>query len=200
MNNDFYAVGIGASAGGLKAICTFFDNLTEDIGAAYFVITHLDKNHKSLLNEILAKHTNLPVVRVTEQMIVKPNTVYLLIENTMLTVNKKYVVPRLRTESEKVNKAVNIFFSSLAKTYTNMAVGIILSGNGEDGAEGAVELNEYGGKVLVQTPLSSSFAGMPISVIKNDDPMAIKEPSELANKLVEIIKSHPNHYRFTKAT
>lgn len=194
MDNNFFAVGIGASAGGLKAICTFFDNLAGDLGAAYFVITHLERSHQSILNEILAKHTKMPILRVTEQMIVRPNTVYVLIENTMLTVDKKNIVPRPRTELEKVNKAVDIFFSSLAKTYTDKAIGIVFSGNGEDGAEGAIKLNEYGGKVLVQTPLSSSFASMPISVIKNDDPLAIKEPSDLAKKLIEIIKPHQGNY------
>ena len=187
MNNKFFGVGIGASAGGQKALCEFFAALPSDTGAAYFVATHLLRDFKSELDAILQRYTDMPVIRVTETMPIRPDTVYVLVENTMMFIIDDELNIRARSESEMINKAANIFLSSLAGSFKEKAVAIILSGSGDDGVEGIREINKYRGTVLVQSPQSSQHSGMPFAAIQSDHPTAIKKPSGLAKALMIIV-------------
>ena len=84
--NNFFIVGIGASAGGLEALKSFLDNLPSDSGMAFIIVQHLDPNHKSLLAELLAKHTNMNVFEITEGLLVSPNCVYVIPPNKDLKI------------------------------------------------------------------------------------------------------------------
>lgn len=72
---EFPVIGIGASAGGVNACKKFFDSLPSDSGAALVVVPHLDPNHKSLMVDILCKHTSMPVIEATDGLVVEPNHV-----------------------------------------------------------------------------------------------------------------------------
>jgi chemotaxis response regulator CheB len=181
-------VGIGASAGGLPALCEFFDHLPADTNAAFFIVTHLYSNYPSRLNDIIQQHTRMSVLRVSGDMEIRPNTVYILIENTVMTIDDQRVTTRKRGPSEIINRAIDIFLTSLALNYKEKALGIVLSGTGKDGTAGAIRIKENGGNVLVQDPGSTEFNSMPGSVINHDHPLAIKRPSDLANALIQLTK------------
>jgi two-component system CheB/CheR fusion protein len=74
----FMVVGIGASAGGLESLESFFKNVTVDSGMAYIIIQHLSPDFKSMMDELLARHTEVPIHRVEEGMTVERDNVYLL--------------------------------------------------------------------------------------------------------------------------
>ena len=73
-----FIVGIGASAGGLDALERFFDNLPRDTGMAFVVVQHLSPDFKSLMDELLARHTELPIHLVEDGMPVEADHVYLI--------------------------------------------------------------------------------------------------------------------------
>ena len=73
-----YFVGIGASAGGLEALESFFAAAPIDTGCAFIVVQHLSPDYKSLMVELLSKRTAMPVRRAEEGMDVEANTVYLI--------------------------------------------------------------------------------------------------------------------------
>src|SRR6187431_1337128 len=73
-----YIVGIGASAGGLEAIIEFFENTPSDTGLSFVVIQHLSPDHKSLMAELLSRHTDMQVFEATEGVVPKPDTIYLI--------------------------------------------------------------------------------------------------------------------------
>jgi chemotaxis response regulator CheB len=75
----------------------------------------------------------------------------------------------------------------LARQHGHLAIGVILSGAGEDGVAGALELNKYGGTVLVQDPNSSPFNGMPKATIAKDHPKSILAPAELARRIGQLV-------------
>ncbi len=75
---NFYVVGIGASAGGLEAIETFFSNVPADSGLAYIIVQHLSPDYISLMPEILIKRTSLPLHTAEDGMRVEPNNIYLI--------------------------------------------------------------------------------------------------------------------------
>jgi len=189
MEKEFYVVGIGSSAGGLKALKEFFRRLPTTIPAAFIVITHLNRDRHSILNDLLATQTAIPVARVDEDVQILPGNIYVLTENTSLTIRNGWlkVAPR---DQKILNSSVDIFFSSLADEFKARAIGIILSGGGNDGLEGALHLAESGGKVMVQNPLTAEVTGMPESIIDHDHPSDILNPTKLAEKLIELCKEN----------
>src|SRR4051812_19572538 len=85
-DNEYdYVVAIGASAGGLVAINEFFDNMPETGHLAFVVIQHLSPDHKSLMSELISKHTSMQVHVAEDGMIVKPENIYLIPEKMIMT-------------------------------------------------------------------------------------------------------------------
>jgi len=77
IKNYFPIVGIGASAGGYEALSAFFSTMPADSGLAFVVVTHQSPDHANLLPELLAKHTSMTVVEASDNIKIKPNTVFL---------------------------------------------------------------------------------------------------------------------------
>ena len=189
---SFYVVGIGASAGGLRALEVFFENMPSDGGAAFIVIQHLSPDFKSLMKELLERRTRMAVHRVEEGMEISPNNVYLIPPGKNLSVEEG-ILHLSEQESRKVHGAIsfpiNIFFNSLADSYMEQAVGIVLSGTGSDGTQGLRAIKEAGGTVLVQDPSTAEFDGMPQSAIATGIVDRVLPPAELAQLLYEYLSS-----------
>jgi two-component system chemotaxis response regulator CheB len=187
MNSLFFTICIGASAGGLPALIEFFEHIPGDSQAAYVVAMHLLRDHRSLLDDILSKHAALPIIRVENDMALEAGKVYLLVENTTMIVQDGYLKINVRDEAV-INSSVDRLFESLAIDFREKAIGIILSGGGNDGLEGARKIGELGGMVLVQDPDSAQIAGMPCSIINDDHPVAILKPDEIAQVINKLLK------------
>ena len=200
--SDLLVVGIGASAGGLSALEELFGNLSTNSGAAFVVIQHLSPDFKSLMKELLARHTSMSVYRVTEGMKLQPNSVYLIPpgQNLVLVQNTLHLEDRKKDENDKheLNFPIDLFFSSLAKNSGQRAIGIILSGSGSDGSKGVRAIDEAGGIVLVQDPQTAEFDGMPLSAIATGVTNQILAPRELAQFVYQCVVAatdiHPNSH------
>ncbi len=185
-----YVVAIGASAGGLDALERFFRGLPEKTGAAYVVIQHLSPDHKSMMANLLARHTPMPVVTVQHDMRIEANRVHLIPPASMMSASGDAL--RLSPKNPRgLTLPIDLFFSSLAKEFGNRAIGVILSGTGSDGTRGAVAINDAGGFLLAQEPESAKFDGMPRSVIATGLVDAILAPEELGPRLLEHIHQVP---------
>lgn len=182
MSKSFFTVGIGASAGGQRALAEFFDGLSPQIDAAFVIVTHLIRDRRSVLDEIIARHTWLPVIRVEDDLPVFPKYIYVLPENATMVVQDGWLKLSVRGDEVK-NSAVDIFFESLANDFKEKAVAIVLSGGGRDGLQGALRINEMGGKVMAQDPLTAQFNGMPQSIVDYDHPSAVLSPAHLAAEI-----------------
>ncbi|MDR3711899.1 MAG: CheR family methyltransferase [Puia sp.] len=186
-----YIVGIGASAGGLEAINEFFDNMPVPTGFSFVIVQHLSPDHKSLMGELLSKHTEMPVFQAAEDMMLKPDSIYLIPTGKTITLKQG----RLRLEDKKrdqqPNNAIDIFFESLAIDKAEKSVAIILSGTGTDGTRGIQSIKSRGGTVLVQDPSSAQFDGMPNSAISSGYVDLILSPDMMAEELLEFIKEAP---------
>src|SRR6476469_808083 len=180
-------VGIGASAGGLKALTAFFQNLDNTSKGSFIVVQHLLRDHRSKLDLLLSRTTTIPVIRVNDSMELQPNTIYVMIEGTELEVHENMLQVFPRSEGDVINQAVNRLFFSMAKHCRERAVGVVLSGTGSDGLEGARAIEDEGGKVLVQSPDSAQFDGMPNAVINLDHPDYIDDPADLAKKVEALL-------------
>ncbi|EDM37808.1 MCP methyltransferase, CheR-type [Pedobacter sp. BAL39] len=185
MKTSFYVVGIGASAGGLLPLYEFFDHIPSDINAAFVVTTHLDRDRFSILAELLSTHSGLHVARVEQDVEIQPGNIYVLTENTSITTDNGWIKVVTRDQNI-INSSVDIFFKSLATDFKEKAIGIVLSGGGEDGLAGALKMNEFGGIVMAQTLITAKAHGMPGAIIDRDHPIEVLSPDKLAEKIVEL--------------
>src|SRR4051812_17405462 len=185
---DFNVVGVGASAGGVEAYIELFEHLAPNTGMAYVVISHLATDQKSLLCEILARHTDMSVEELTASN-----------HSTALERDRIYVVPpkvlvRMHQgalhldppEMAHGKRSIDYFFHSLATDQKNRAVGVVLSGMDSDGALGHRAIKGEGGITMVQTPQSAQFPEMPRSSISADHVDIIAAPGVIAAHLAQL--------------
>jgi two-component system, chemotaxis family, protein-glutamate methylesterase/glutaminase len=187
MGHQFYVVGIGASAGGHRALQEFFSTIPANTGAAFVVVTHLLRGHQSMLPRILTKYTAMPVKRIASTEIVRRNLVYVMPEGVKLVIRNSELILEQRPADEAINNSIDVFFESLARERKENAIGVILSGMGSDGAAGALALHEHGGTVLVQDPSSTQFPSMPWSAIMKDHPEEVLTPAQLGKYVSALV-------------
>ncbi|MFK7980933.1 MAG: chemotaxis protein CheB [Saprospiraceae bacterium] len=186
MKKQVRIVGIGASAGGLEAIYEFFENLSTDTGFAFVIIQHLSPDFKSLMNELLPKHTSMPVEIIENMITPKPNHIYLISAKRNLVIENGIFKPVKRTQTPYLNLPIDVFFQSLGKDQKERAIGIILSGSGTDGSRGVRTIKEQGGLVLAQDPESAQFRSMPDAAIALGLADSVLPPFALARELGRI--------------
>jgi two-component system CheB/CheR fusion protein len=186
-------IGIGASAGGLSALRTFFQALPKNTGLTFVVVVHLSPQHASSLAELLQPYTNMPVAQVTERVKIQAEHVYVIPPAKQLVVSdgelelKEFEQPRNRPLQ------IDAFFRSLAEEHGDGAV-VILSGSGSDGAVGIQAIKERGGLVLVQSPEEAEYDGMPRSAIATGLVDIVAPVAELAAQLVAAKQIRPTVY------
>lgn len=192
-NYDFFVVGIGASAGGLRALEEFFANMPADSGAAFVVVQHLSPDFKSLMKELLGRTTRMEIYRVEDGMEIKPNCVYLIPPGQNLEVkNRRLLLQRQDRERPGPNFPIDIFLQSLGEDAGDRSIAVVLSGTGSDGSEGLRMLNESGGIGMVQDPATAEFDGMPQSAIATRIVDSIGSPLELAEVIYDFVKAPAN--------
>ena len=185
-----HIVAIGASAGGLEALEKLFDDLAIDIGATYVVIQHLSPDHKSMMANLLSRHTRMPVVMVEQDMPIQPNHVYLIPPGSVMHMGEG--VLRLTPKNPRtLTLPIDVFFKSMAAIYGAQSVGVILSGTGSDGTRGAAAINDAGGFLIAQDPDNAKFDGMPRSVIATGLVDAILPVEHIGPRILALILNHP---------
>jgi two-component system CheB/CheR fusion protein len=190
IDSRFYVVAVGASAGGLDALERFFHGLPARSGAAYVVIQHLSPDHKSMMANLLGRHTTMPVVTVEDGMTIEPNRVHLIPPASVMSVSRRQL--RLSPKNPRgLTLPIDLFFTALAREFGKYAIGVVLSGTGSDGTRGSVAINDAGGLLLAQEPESAKFDGMPRSVIATGLVDAILPPEELGPRVMDHISQAP---------
>jgi two-component system CheB/CheR fusion protein len=158
-------VGIGASAGGLAALKTFFHHVPADSGLAFVVVVHLSPDHKSHLADLLQPHVSIPVRQIAEHTPLDPNQVYVIPPNANLNAIDTHLRLSKLEENRRERAPIDHFFRTLATTFDGSSIGVILTGTGSDGTLGIKDIKGHGGLVLVQNPNEAEFDGMPQSAI-----------------------------------
>jgi two-component system CheB/CheR fusion protein len=164
---DFPIVGIGASAGGLAAFEAFFSGMPADIdpGMAFILVQHLAPDHKSILTDLVKRYTRMQVFEVEDGMAVRPNCAYIIPPNHDMAFLHG-TLQLLKPSAPRGHRLpIDFFFRSLAQDQRDRAICIVLSGTGSDGTLGLRAIKGEGGMVMVQTPASTEFDGMPRSAI-----------------------------------
>jgi two-component system, chemotaxis family, protein-glutamate methylesterase/glutaminase len=157
----FDVVAIGASAGGIEALHVVINSLPADFPASVLVVQHLDPRHRSVLAELLGRHSRLPVKQASNGEIFRPGTVYLAAPDAHLLVGDGRLVFSDRPHVHFSRPSIDLLFASVAEAHGDRALGVVLSGTGVDGADGVRAIKARGGRTIVQNPASAAYSGMP---------------------------------------
>ena len=181
-----YVVGIGASAGGLEAIQEFFNHMPKTDELTFIIVQHLSPDFKSMMSDLLAQNTSMPIVIVKNKMVLKAGTIYLIPATFEAQIEKNHFeLSKLNRKS--LSHPITTLFDSLAKTHTKFSLGIIFSGTGSDGALGMKEIANNGGLTIVQTPSEAKFEDMPNNAIATKEIHYILSASEMPEIIIEYI-------------
>jgi two-component system CheB/CheR fusion protein len=183
---SFPIVGVGASAGGLAAFGAFFSGMPADknMDMAFVLVQHLAPDHKSILCELLQRNTRMPVIEVTDGVLVQANCVYVIPPNR----NMAFIDGTLQLLEPVVPRGhrfpIDFLFRSLAQDLHEKAICIILAGTGSDGTLGLRDIKGEGGMAIVQSLESCEFDGMPKSAIDSGLVDYVLPPEDMAAQLL----------------
>jgi two-component system chemotaxis response regulator CheB len=185
---NFDVVAIASSAGGLNALSEVFANLPADFPATILVVQHLAPKHKSMMSEILTRRTGLEVKQAEQGDTLQKGTIYLAPPNYHLLVKPDHTLDL--TQSELVHflrPSADLLFNSVAETYQNRAIAVVLTGTGSDGTIGVQAIKKMGGIVIAQNQESSEHFGMPNAAIRTGVVDYILPLAEIPKCLISLI-------------
>lgn len=183
---DFPVVGIGASAGGIEALLRFFARMPADSGMAFVIILHLSPDHPSNAAEILQHATPMPVLQVTQRSAIEANHVYVIPSTHDLVMNDGDLELAEPRRIKGVHLAIDLFFRTLAQVHQELAVAIVMSGTGADGAAGLARIKEKGGITLVQAPDDAEHDSMPKAAIATGVVDFVLKAADMPQRLVAL--------------
>jgi two-component system, chemotaxis family, protein-glutamate methylesterase/glutaminase len=152
------------------------------------VVQHLDPRHRSLMAEILSRRTPLQVKQAEEGDSLRPATVYIAPPNRHLLVNPDGTLSLSQSELVHfVRPSADLLFESVAASYKDRAVAVVLTGTGSDGTMGVQAIKKMGGTVIAQDEATSEFFGMPGAAIQTKSVDFVLPLDEIAAALVTLV-------------
>jgi two-component system, chemotaxis family, protein-glutamate methylesterase/glutaminase len=153
---------IGTSTGGLAALNAVVQSLPAELPAALFVVQHLHRESGSLLPEILSRHGPLPAVHPRDGQTFEHGHIYVAPPDRHLLLKESGKITLSQGPRENLSRpAIDVLFRSAALTYGARTIGVILTGNLDDGVAGLSLIKMRGGLALVQDPAEAVAPSMP---------------------------------------
>jgi two-component system chemotaxis response regulator CheB len=188
-NHEYCIVVLTASAGGLKAIRKILSNLPKDFPAPIAVAQHLSPHYQSWMAEILNKHTLLYVKQAEAGDILCCGTVYIAPPDLHLLVNSDGTLDLSKSEKVRhVRPSGDVLFKSVAASFKERAIAVVLTGMDSDGAAGVQAIKAMGGTVIAQDEASCEFFGMPGAAIKTGSVDFILPLEAIAPMLIRLVQ------------
>jgi two-component system, chemotaxis family, CheB/CheR fusion protein len=186
-DHPFPVVGIGASAGGLEAFQVLLRHLPERPGFAIVFVMHLDPSRESMLPSILGRATQMPVREARDGMPIERDHVYTIPASGIIGVSDGHleVVPRSIDRAQQM--PIDHLFRTLAATFREHAIGVVLSGGGSDGTLGLIEIQAEGGITFCQDDRSATQDSMPRNAIASGQVDKVLPPERIARELVDVV-------------
>jgi two-component system chemotaxis response regulator CheB len=185
---SFDVVALAASAGGISALSGLLGALPHNFPAAIVVVQHLDPRHRSLLAEILSRRTKLPVKQAEDGETLTPGTVYIAPPNEHLLVETDGTISLTQSELVHfVRPSADLLFESVAGSYKERAIAVVLTGTGSDGNMGVKAIKQKGGTVIAQDKNTSEFFGMPSAAIETGSVDFVLPLDEIPSALVSLV-------------
>jgi two-component system, chemotaxis family, protein-glutamate methylesterase/glutaminase len=184
----FSVVAIGASAGGVDALHTVVNGLPDGLPAAVLVVQHLDPHHQSVLAYLLGRHSRLAVKQASQGDPIAPGTVYVAPPDMHLLVGPEYLELSHSKLVHFTRPSIDLLFESVAGTFGPRAIGVILTGMGQDGATGIRAIKRVGGTTIVQDPSTAERRAMPDAAIATECVDHVVPLSLVAGTIVDVVE------------
>jgi two-component system, chemotaxis family, protein-glutamate methylesterase/glutaminase len=185
----FDAVAVASSAGGLRAVRALLSALPADFPVAVVVVQHLDPRHRSLMADLLSRRTSLTVKEAETGDQIRAGFVYIAPPNQHLLVNRDRTLSLSQSELVHfLRPSADLLFESVAASFGDRAIGVVLTGTGTDGAMGVEAIKKMGGTVIAQDEESSEFFGMPSAAIATGGVDFILSLDEIAPALEKLVR------------
>src|SRR5271165_2722695 len=182
---DFPIVAVGASAGGLDACRKLLGALPAANGMAFSIVQHLDPSHDSMLVDLLAGHTSMPVLLATDGMAIERERVYVIPPGVYLSADDKLALRLSKPQARHgARLPFDFLLNSLAREHGARTVCVVLSGTGADGSLGLRAVKESGGLVFAQDISEADYDGMPRSAIATGAVDLVLRTAKIAEALV----------------
>ena len=181
-------IAIASSAGGLTALTSLLGAVPARLPAAILVVQHLDPRHRSLIAEILSRRTALPVKQAEDGDRIEPGTVYIAPPDNHLLANAGGTLSLTQTELVHfVRPSADLLFESVAASFRDRAIAVVLTGSGADGAMGVRAIKKMGGTVIAQDEETSEFFAMPSAAIATGEVDFVLPLEEIRPALVTLV-------------
>jgi two-component system chemotaxis response regulator CheB len=181
-------VAVASSAGGISALSQLLGALPAGFPVPVLVVQHLDRKHETLLAQVLARRTRLPVKLAEAGERAEAGTVYVAPPNRHLLVGGAGVLNL--TDSELVHfvrPSADLLFESVAGAFGARAIACVLTGTGRDGSMGVSAVKSRGGIVIAQDPASAEFDGMPQAAVDSGAVDLVLPLGEIAAVIQDLI-------------
>ena len=162
--------------------------LPQDFPTPIAVVQHLDPRHRSLMAKILSGRTKLRVKEAEDEELLQPGTAYIAPPDNHLLVNPDSSVSLTHSELVHfVRPSADLLFESVAASYKERSIAVVLTGSGSDGSLGVRAVKKMGGTVIAQDEATSEFFGMPSAAIQTGIVDFILPLEEIAPALVTLV-------------
>ena len=187
-NGAYDIIALAASAGGLRALSEVLAGLPREFPAAIVVVQHLDRRHRSLMADILSRRTPLHVKEAEEGDHLSPGTVYIAPPNRHLLVNPDGTLSLSQSELVHfVRPSADLLFESVAASFKDRAIAVVLTGTGSDGSMGVKAIKKMDGTVIVQDERGAEFFGMPGAAMQTGSADFVLPLEEISSALVTLV-------------
>lgn len=189
-----HIIGIASSTGGPSVLLNILQALTPEFPMPILIVQHISRGFGVGLAEWLDSELMLNVKLAQDGMKPKPGTVYIAPDDYHLEINMDGTLHLQQQPPYRgLRPSANYLFESLAKVCGKYALGIILTGMGDDGADGLLHLYQAGGVTIAQDRSSCTVYGMPMEAVQKGAVDVVLNPDQINYTLhqLSVIRSKP---------
>ena len=187
---SFFAIAIGASAGGINAITELISQLPAGLNAAVLIVFHLSKvAMPEIFVERFRKETRLACKIAIDNDKIEPGTIYLGAPGSHLLIKGDRIKLGHGPEENRFRPSIDVLFRSVAASHGERSIGIILTGFLNDGTVGMNAIRQSGGYTIVQDPNEAEYPDMPLSVLETMETDHCISLKKMGETILEIINN-----------
>ena len=180
---------IGASLGGLDALCRIAGGLPPDLNAAVLIVLHTSTQSPMTFARVLGRHTSLSVEYAEQGGSILPGHIlFARPDHHLVVIDEGFVGLRAGQKVHGARPAADVLFRSAAEVYGPRVIGVVLTGGDGDGTDGLRAIGRAGGIGIVQDPGEAVDPSMPLSALRADHPDYTVPLDAVAELLARLIK------------
>jgi two-component system, chemotaxis family, protein-glutamate methylesterase/glutaminase len=183
---------VGASSGGIDALTQLAAALPAEFPAAVCVVLHTSPQSPGVLDGILDRAGPLPARAVRGGERPQPGHIYVAPPDRHLVLEPNRLRLTKGPRENRFRPAIDPLFRSAAQVYGPAAVGVVLTGNLDDGTAGLWAIKQLGGVAIVQDPADAAYPAMPQSAINHVRVDHVVPLQTVAPLLARVVSMSPN--------